>query len=216
MKPEIRQVSAQTWVLPAESVPVRLMNTVWADRYGVHDALGSEADLSAWLLASELSRSPIATNSGELAQARRLRDALRRLAAFITQDSRSAAASPMESTQAAIAEVNAVTAVGHIAPSLLMSAEGLARGTTPKSARVLAAFATVAAEAIELFTRDIPLRACQAPGCVLYFVKDHPRRQWCSDGCGNRARAARHYRRHSSSVKSGGHESGEAPQFVNR
>jgi hypothetical protein len=40
------------------------------------------------------------------------------------------------------------------------------------------------------------LRACQAPGCVLYFVKDHPRREWCSTACGNRARAARHYRRH--------------------
>jgi len=215
MKPETRQVSAQTWVLPAESVPVRLMNTIWADRYGVHDALVSEADLSAWLFASELSRLPLPTNSDELAQARRLRGALRRLAALVTEDSRSAAASPIESNQAAIAEVNAVTAVGHIVPNLLMCAEGLARGTAPKGARVLAALATVAAEAIELFTGNTPLRACQAPRCVLYFVKDHPRRQWCSDGCGNRARAARHYRRHSSSVKSSGHESGEAPQLVN-
>jgi predicted RNA-binding Zn ribbon-like protein len=37
------------------------------------------------------------------------------------------------------------------------------------------------------------LRACHAPGCVLYFVKTHPRREWCSIACGNRARAARHY-----------------------
>jgi predicted RNA-binding Zn ribbon-like protein len=40
-----------------------------------------------------------------------------------------------------------------------------------------------------------PLRACRAPGCVLYFVRDHPRQEWCSVTCGNRARAARHYRR---------------------
>jgi predicted RNA-binding Zn ribbon-like protein len=35
------------------------------------------------------------------------------------------------------------------------------------------------------------LRACGAPGCVLMFVKDHPRREWCSVACGNRARQAR-------------------------
>ena len=39
------------------------------------------------------------------------------------------------------------------------------------------------------------LRACHAPGCVLLFLKDHPRRAWCSDACGNRARQARHYAR---------------------
>jgi predicted RNA-binding Zn ribbon-like protein len=42
----------------------------------------------------------------------------------------------------------------------------------------------------------VGLRACYAPGCVLYFVNSHPRREWCSTACGNRARAARHYQRH--------------------
>jgi predicted RNA-binding Zn ribbon-like protein len=37
------------------------------------------------------------------------------------------------------------------------------------------------------------VRACHAPGCVQYFIKDHPRREWCSAACGNRARVARHY-----------------------
>ncbi|MFF0307334.1 CGNR zinc finger domain-containing protein [Streptosporangium sp. NPDC004379] len=40
------------------------------------------------------------------------------------------------------------------------------------------------------------LRACPAPRCVLYFVKEHARQEWCSVACGNRARAARHYRQH--------------------
>ncbi|PZF91885.1 hypothetical protein C1I99_22640 [Micromonospora deserti] len=31
---------------------------------------------------------------------------------------------------------------------------------------------------------------------MLYFVADPPRREWCSVACGNRARAARYYRRH--------------------
>ncbi|WP_440101770.1 CGNR zinc finger domain-containing protein [Streptosporangium sp. H16] len=41
------------------------------------------------------------------------------------------------------------------------------------------------------------LRACTAPRCVRYFVKKHGRQEWCKPSCGNRARAARHYRRHS-------------------
>ena len=59
---------------------------------------------------------------------------------------------------------------------------------------VIAAFA---ADAIELLTgsRRANLRACLAPSCALLFVKDHPRREWCSNACGNRARQARHYRR---------------------
>ena len=39
-----------------------------------------------------------------------------------------------------------------------------------------------------------PVRACEAPSCVLYFVRTHPRQEWCSPSCGNRARVARHYR----------------------
>ena len=39
------------------------------------------------------------------------------------------------------------------------------------------------------------LRVCGAPGCVLMFARDHTRREWCSNACGNRARQARHYRR---------------------
>jgi predicted RNA-binding Zn ribbon-like protein len=39
------------------------------------------------------------------------------------------------------------------------------------------------------------LRACAAPGCMLFYRKDHPRRAWCSPRCSNRVRAARHYAR---------------------
>ena len=57
--------------------------------------------------------------------------------------------------------------------------------------------AVIAADTIELVTgpRREALRACGAPGCVLLFVKDHPRREWCSAACGNRARQARYYAR---------------------
>jgi predicted RNA-binding Zn ribbon-like protein len=40
------------------------------------------------------------------------------------------------------------------------------------------------------------LRACTAPRCVRYFVKEHGRQEFCKASCSNRARAARHYQRH--------------------
>ncbi|MFG2626818.1 CGNR zinc finger domain-containing protein [Streptomyces sp. NPDC048473] len=40
------------------------------------------------------------------------------------------------------------------------------------------------------------LRACHAPRCVRYFIKEHPRQEWCKPSCGNRARVARHHERH--------------------
>jgi predicted RNA-binding Zn ribbon-like protein len=59
------------------------------------------------------------------------------------------------------------------------------------------ALGVLAASTIDLVGRPhgAALRACGAPGCVLMFVKDHPRREWCSAACGNRARQARHYAR---------------------
>ncbi|MFJ4921317.1 CGNR zinc finger domain-containing protein [Streptomyces sp. NPDC088725] len=42
------------------------------------------------------------------------------------------------------------------------------------------------------------LRACTAPRCVRYFLKGHARQEFCKPSCSNRARAARHYRRHRS------------------
>ncbi|MGW1043602.1 CGNR zinc finger domain-containing protein, partial [Streptomyces sp. NPDC002547] len=56
----------------------------------------------------------------------------------------------------------------------------------------------LAHQAVQLFAgpdRD-RLRPCLAPNCLLFFVKNHARREWCSPTCGNRMRVARHYRRH--------------------
>lgn len=41
------------------------------------------------------------------------------------------------------------------------------------------------------------VRKCAHPDCRLQFVAHNPRRLWCSGVCGNRARVARHYLRHS-------------------
>jgi predicted RNA-binding Zn ribbon-like protein len=185
-------------VLPGEPAPVRLMNTIWADTKGVHDDLTTPIALREWLTVVNGSDwgPVIAVTVEELAEARLLRDSLRRLAAMCTHDRRAGAQSPVESPDEALAAVN--TVVTHRStPQLAIRGGRLQPGYVTPSSPTRAALAELANGSIELFTRPATptLRACNAPGCVLYFVKSHPRREWCSEACGNRARAARHYQR---------------------
>jgi predicted RNA-binding Zn ribbon-like protein len=174
------------------------MNTIWAGPGGINDDWGSPAALRDWLVAvTECEPAALAVPSAdELAQARVLRDAMRRLAAFCTDDRRPHAQSPAESVGDAVAVVNAV--VAQRAEAQLAIRDGrLEREQVQAGTAFCAALGDLAHEAVDLLTGPDPikLRACHAPGCVLYFVKNHPRREWCSDACGNRARAARHYER---------------------
>jgi predicted RNA-binding Zn ribbon-like protein len=60
--------------------------------------------------------------------------------------------------------------------------------------RILAA---IAVDAMDLATqRPADLAACEAPDCIRLLLRDHGRRRWCSDRCGDRVRAARYYARH--------------------
>jgi predicted RNA-binding Zn ribbon-like protein len=184
-------------VLPSEPRPIRLMNTVWADRHGVHEALGTPAELARWLTATGLTDPGPAVTAAGLHTAIALRDALRRLAALKTDDTRPAAQSAIRDIEAAVHVVNQTAAAGPRRDSLDVLGDQLRLRPTAPTTDPAIALATVAAEAVALLTApDLVLNACQAPGCVLYFIKDHPRREWCSTACGNRARAARHYRRH--------------------
>jgi predicted RNA-binding Zn ribbon-like protein len=218
-------VDGAAFVLPGEPVPVRLMNTVRADRGGVHDALTTPGDLRAGLAAVYPDVEP---HGADLDRFRALRDALRRLAALVTGDHRPAAASAHATTARsvtkgdadaeigadaevdddaadgdgdvarAVAEVNAAAALAPSWPQLVLRDGGLRRTVTGAAGPGERLLSGVAREAVELFTGEhhARVRACYAPGCVLYFVQDPPRREWCSTACGNRARAARHYDRH--------------------
>lgn len=197
--------------LLGEPLAVELMNTIWADRGVVHDALETDGEVLAWLravgprLAGEASG--VATwldadrpaGLGRTAtELRRLRDALRRLTAEATRDPRPAAASAIPDREAALDVLNQVAAAAPSWPALEWSPDGEPRRTrhlAHPAGTGIASF--LAAELITMLTGDNQprLRACLAPGCVLYFAKDHNRREWCSPGCGNRARAARHYQR---------------------
>jgi predicted RNA-binding Zn ribbon-like protein len=192
-------------------MPIELMNTIWADRNGVHEALGSPSEAVAWLRAvDEREDAPVRDLGPWLERAtrrdlhqlnldlRRLRDAARRLAARRTDDTRPAAQVDLSVTDAVVA-LNEYAATAQTWPTLEWPDTGGPRSNvvtaaTPGSAVV----GGLARATITLLTRESSdaLRACQAPGCVLYFLKHHPRREWCSAACGNRARQARHYRRH--------------------
>lgn len=195
-----------------EPLPVELMNTVWADREGVYDALRDADGLARWLRAVEPRLPPLPTPPAlpwqpsappfpeqAVDRFRELRDALRRLAAVATDDTRPAAASAVPDLPAAVAAVNRACAEAP-AWSRLVWSEGTppARAEGAPASPEARVLSRIAEEAVELFTGPggLDLRACRAPGCVLYFVRSHPRREWCSAGCGNRARVARHYRRH--------------------
>ncbi|MFV2121917.1 CGNR zinc finger domain-containing protein [Streptomyces sp. Act-28] len=75
------------------------------------------------------------------------------------------------------------------------SFEAVARSSESDPRR--GALGEVGAAAVALFSGEQAdrLRACAAPGCILYFVRTHARREWCTTGCGNRVRVARHSRR---------------------
>jgi predicted RNA-binding Zn ribbon-like protein len=191
-------------------MPVELMNTVWADRDGVHDALAAPRDAAGWLTAvherlprgGDVAAWTRCAPEAEMAEAwsalRALRDATRTLAARRTSDPRTGGVSGM-SSQDALGQLNDLAKAAlswpvldwpdGAAPTVVTSQAAQNAGQT--------AVSWLAREAIDLIggSRGEELRACLAPGCVLYFVRHHPRREWCSDSCGNRARQARHYQR---------------------
>ncbi len=175
---------------------VRLMNTIGADRGGLHDDLAEPSQVADWLAAVELHPGTRVTRD-EWRAARRLRDALRRAAGHATHDTRPAAASPVLDIAEAVEVINERRA-DLPAERLAVHSSAFRRERGTAASPVMAALAVVSADAIDLLTTPgaPALGACTAPGCVLYFVKHHPRREWCSTACGNRARAARHYRRH--------------------
>lgn len=195
--------------LLGEPLPVELMNTIWADRDGVHDELTHPEGLAAWLRGVQPRLAPADgpslaqlsnPSADELRRFRQLRDALRHLAAVTTGDTRLAqdTGSDADPLTTAVSAVDEACAYAPSWSALKWTGAGgptrteVADGTAP--ARILS---RVAEEGVRLFTGPgrAELRACHGPRCVLYFVRSHPRREWCSADCGNRARVARHYRR---------------------
>ena len=162
-----------------------------ADRAPV-DGIADAAALSAWLAAvqADLPVPAVAIDAGRFAAFRALRDAVR-----------AALGARIEHRTIPPRARRALNDASAACPrSAQLAADATRRIRYHAQDATAVALAAIASETIALVAgpHATDLRACGAPGCVLVFVKDHPRRRWCSVACGNRARQARHYARHRS------------------
>ncbi|GII94511.1 CGNR zinc finger domain-containing protein [Sinosporangium siamense] len=192
------------------SIALEFVSTVRADSSGLVDTLADSDGLARWVLehAAEAAVDRVDVTEFVRLEVVELRRAVRALFARAVAPAppSSADADSLPPAREALALVNEAALAAPWARQLDWPAEGrperrtVAAGRPGAGVRLRAVLATAA---IDFLTGPdlAELRACQAPRCVLYFVKEHHRQEWCSVACGNRARAARHYRQHRSSRK---------------
>ncbi len=171
----------------SEPLAIEFANTFYAVHGKLREGLDAPAQLAAWLEGH--GTTPAEVGDPELTTFVALRDAIRGLIHAVVER---AAPDPAQ-----VALLNEAAATAPTWPALSVGAETMAVVERSHGPALPAALGAIARDAVRLLggapARN--LRACQAPGCVQYFVKDHPRREWCSQSCGNRARVARHYLR---------------------
>jgi predicted RNA-binding Zn ribbon-like protein len=157
---------------------------------GPVDELATPGGLRTWLAEQGLVPDAEADDAA-LAAVRELRSAVRELL-----EARIDRRAP---DQAAVEVVNGAVAGSPTARLLTWTDPGEPRAERQSlgAGGVPFARALLAADAIDLVTgpAHADLLACGAPGCVRLLLRDHPRRRWCSTGCGDRVRASRYYRR---------------------
>lgn len=161
-------------ILGTEPLAVELANTL----YGREDFLRTREQVDQWF-------AQVGQPAVDAVRARTLRDAVHRLFAAAVEG---AAPDPED-----VAVVNAFATPTR--PELRWSADGPAVRHVDTATGGAAVLGRIASRAIDLLAGPAVLRRCTAPGCSLFFVRDHPRRRWCNPGCGHRDRQARYYRR---------------------
>jgi predicted RNA-binding Zn ribbon-like protein len=181
--------------LLGEPLALELANTRFASRGHEREGLEAPEDLAAWLRQVR-DRLPLvpgdrdldAIAPADLAAAREVRDALRTLFTAAT----ACTAPDQETAEILNRTVRAAPRWREL--SVQPEPAAVMRTAAPP---IAAALGAIAEEAVSLLAGPgaATLRACSAPGCMLFYRKDHPRRAWCSPRCSNRVRAARHYAR---------------------
>lgn len=163
------------------SLSLNLVATV-GRRFGEPiERLTSLDRLRQWLAGVGLD-SASASSDEDLAQIRRLREALHSLfRATLARE---------HAPTAALEEINTIIAGG--VPRLVATRTGLRLSATT----IEPVLALIAADAVRIVAgsaRD-DLHACAAPDCrMLYLARGRRTRRWCSsDDCGNRSRVAAH------------------------
>lgn len=189
---DVAQLTGGGAPILGEPPALELGNTAYAVRGRPRDGLQTAEHLAAWLrdmrprLAVHLTDDDLRdVTETDLSLARELRDTIRALADAAV-NGRAPAAATVDTLNRHARETPRWREL-RIAdePDVVVRGEGRSVAT---------ALAALAEDAVSLFGGPLAadVRACQGPGCVLFFVRS-PRREWCSAGCGNRARAARHY-----------------------
>ena len=191
---EQQAAPSDTHPAPGEPLAVDLANTLFTDGGRPFDALTTRAALTRWLQTNAERIDPPPPRrlgADDLERARELRTIVRALLVSAVDGDPPRAAT--------VRRLNELAALAPFTTRLHWSA-----GEPPKAhlslagaARVDALLALLAQSAIDLVGGSGAgrLRRCEAPGCINYYLKDHPRRAWCSPKCGNRVRVARHYER---------------------
>ncbi|MER5771699.1 CGNR zinc finger domain-containing protein [Streptomyces sp. NPDC001985] len=184
--------------LNGEPLPIEFVNTVYPVRGELLDVFRSPEHLAWWLracgdrLSAPLSERALAEiGTADLRCFTLLRDASRRLIdAFVGQGEHD----PWD-----VENVNRAAGMDRPWPLLRWSPgerpSVVNICTTPPLVAVQAEIAHAVVRLLAGASGADP-RPCPAPGCVFLFDRARSRREWCSTGCGNRARAARHYARH--------------------
>jgi predicted RNA-binding Zn ribbon-like protein len=172
------------WAVADPSLIVDLLGTLRREQREMVDELADERRCVAWLRRRlphiEITARPRDRLVGLREQARTL------LTAAVTGDPLPADVVTDLSRRAAQAPV---TLAARIRPDGSPVVERVSRGH-PRAA-VDAEFARSALVLLDGPDRH-RLRRCRAPECILFFLQQDPRQHWCSPGCGNRARVARH------------------------
>ncbi|MFI1865756.1 ABATE domain-containing protein [Streptomyces jumonjinensis] len=155
------------------------------------DLLDTPATANRWLIERGLAPADVDLQEMCTAQLRSLREQIRSLLASRV-DGHPAMPAALASVNDALTRAPAASLL-HWDP-----ARGLYRAASHPTTQIVDhAFAVLAADAADLLTGPAAARltACGSAPCNRYLLR-HGRRHWCSTRCGDRARAARAYARH--------------------
>ncbi|BCK72823.1 hypothetical protein Srufu_067760 [Streptomyces libani subsp. rufus] len=193
--------------MTATQLALDLAVTIRHDGHGgVADDLADPEGLAAWVheraALLDCDRQPVTVDEALHTAVRELRAAVRSLFARAVRPGppSSADAHRLLPEAEAIHRLNAAAALVPTVPRLSWEPDARPTlrlrpaGSPPAADRIIAALARAALTFLDGPDRA-KLRACPAPRCVRYFVKDHARQEWCAPSCGNRARVARHHER---------------------
>ncbi|GAA2585556.1 hypothetical protein Stube_60750 [Streptomyces tubercidicus] len=173
---------------------------------GITDDLADPEGLAVWVRERaaplDCAEPPVTVDEALHTAVRELRAAVRSLFARAVRPGppSSADAHRLLPEAEAIRRLNAAAALVPTVPRLSWEPDARPTlrlrpaGSPPPADRIVAALARAALTFLDGPDRAL-LRACPAPRCVRYFVKDHARQEWCTPACGNRARVARHHER---------------------